>query len=104
MFQVREVGFRGERPVVFLPEGRQNRGKKQRNNSAKHSENMLHLRPRRVSGYPEWVTERAHNAEVIRRTAFAGLLVAWFFFFNRDSVNAPFGADEMMNIAAHWRP
>src|SRR4051812_29251375 len=44
------------------------------------------------------------NRAVIRRTAFAGLLLAWFFYFNWDAVNAPFGADDMMNIAAHWRP
>src|SRR5437763_1436566 len=36
--------------------------------------------------------------------AFAGLLLGWFLFFNWDSVTAPFGADDMMNIAAHWRP
>jgi hypothetical protein len=41
---------------------------------------------------------------MIRRTAFAGLILAWFFFFNWDAVGTPFGADDMMNIAAHWRP
>ena len=44
------------------------------------------------------------NAALIRRTVFAGLLLAWFFYFNWDAVNSPFGADDMMNIAAHWRP
>src|SRR5881227_64446 len=44
------------------------------------------------------------TSAVIRRTVFAGLLLAWFFYFNWDAVNSPFGADDMMNIAAHWRP
>ena len=37
VFQVRQVRFRGKRAVIFLRGRREEGGKKQRNNSAKHS-------------------------------------------------------------------
>ncbi|HLH19782.1 MAG TPA: hypothetical protein VKX45_21340 [Bryobacteraceae bacterium] len=35
--------------------------------------------------------------------AFGLLLAAYFFFFTWEGIRAPFAADDMMNLSAHWR-
>ncbi|MEO8372022.1 MAG: hypothetical protein ABI806_22755 [Candidatus Solibacter sp.] len=38
-----------------------------------------------------------------RKAAFAGLILAYFLYFNWDGLWAHFGADDMMNMAFYWR-
>src|SRR6476660_4427723 len=38
-----------------------------------------------------------------RKVAFAGLVLAYFLYFNWDGLYAHFGADDMMNMASYWR-
>jgi hypothetical protein len=38
-----------------------------------------------------------------RELAFAGLLVGYFLYFNRDTLRVPFAPDDMMNMYGYWR-
>src|SRR5581483_8361642 len=66
-------------------------------------ERRLLRQQRHERSYSGALAGMGRETTVIRRVAAAAAVVAWFLYFTWDGLRVPFGADEMMNLADHWR-